>query len=190
MFDRLRDWYDNLGTRERRIFGLGSIVLVLSLGLWVVLQVMDGLSALAAKNEAMQNALTTLETKREQLLEDKGKQADAVGQIGAEAIALATYLEKVGGEIGVTIRSQTDRAPATKGKFNELAKEIVLMDVTLDQLAQFLKRTESNPVVVSQKLMVKRSMVNKDKMDRVTITFATYERGTAARGSGRDAGTP
>jgi hypothetical protein len=205
VFDRVRDWYDNLGGREKRIIGWGGVAAVVTIIVWAILLVTDGLNALEQQNEQTRLALDSLDAKRDLLLEERGRQGDVLAQIGAEAAPLAPYLEKVGAEVGVQIRQQSDRPPVQKGRFREVGKHIVFMDVTLDQLAQFLKRTEANPTIVTQRLTIKRSMVNKEKMDRVELDVATYEREKGAKapagggggggaagagGGGRDAGGP
>ena len=54
----------------------------------------------------------------------------------------------------------------------------------------------NSPTVVTQRLYVKRSSMHKEKIDRVEITVATYERGKKGKGGGEaearaheDAGT-
>lgn len=174
--ERLREWWDGLGLRERRLMALFGVAAALTGVLYLVFLVSDGLHALEQKNADVRAALATLEQKRDQIVEDRGKQGDAVSQIGAEATPLATYLEKVGAEVGVQIRNQSDKPTVTKGKFHELALQITLFDVTLDQLAQYLKRIEAQPTIVTQGLKIKRSTMTKDKLDRVELTVATYRR--------------
>jgi type II secretory pathway component PulM len=194
MWERLRGWWENLGPRERRLVWAGGAAVVVTLLAWVMLTVNDGLRDLDRRNGRVRTALKTLDEKRDQIMEERERQSDAVSQIPNEAIALATYLEKVGGEVGVQIRAQADQPTVSKGKFHELSLQITLFDVTLDQLAQFLKRIETNPIVVTQKLSVRRSTIAKDKMDRVDIVVSTYERApekktaVTAKAEGSEAG--
>jgi type II secretory pathway component PulM len=177
MFDRLRDSWERLGARERRLLSLLGVVAVLVAVLYVGFMIQDGLASLERHNDDTRAVLATLESRREELIEAKSKQNEVVAMIGEEATALPSYLEKVGSELGVQIRAQQEKPTVTKGKFHEHSTEITLFDITLDQLARFLRNIETqSPVVVTTKLVVKRSSLQKEKLDRVQITVATYAR--------------
>jgi hypothetical protein len=142
----------------------------------------DGLSNLEKQNSNTRLLLTSLAEKRDQLTADKSKEGQVAAMIGDEAPALGTYVEKIAGENGVQIRQQSEKPVATKGRFRELANEITLYDITVEQLAKLLHGLETtNPTVVTQRLDVKRSIMQKEKLDRVVITIATYERAKAAK---------
>jgi hypothetical protein len=177
MFDRLRDSWERLGARERRLLSLLGVVTVVCGVLYVAFMIQEGLSNLESHNDDARTVLATLDSRRDELVEAKSKQNEVVAVIGEEPTALPTYLEKIAGEIGVQIKQQTDKPTVTKGKFHEHSTEITLYDVTLDQLARFLRGIETaSPVVVTTKLIVKRSNLQKEKMDRVQIIVATYSR--------------
>ena len=181
MLDRIRDYWERLGPRERRLGGLLAVVLVVCLLGYAGFAINDGLNDLERKNDEARALLSSLEAHRDDLAADKGKQGDAVGLIGEEAQPLSTYLEKIGGEAGVTIKNQTDRPIQIKGKFQELATQIILFDLSIDQFGKFLRGIETtSPIVVTRHLVVKRSIMQKEKLDRVEITVATYQRAKAA----------
>src|SRR6266568_2809973 len=177
MLERVRDTWERMGPRERRLASmLGFVVVVCLLG-YVVFLINDGLNDLENRNADTRALLLSLETHRDDLAADRSKQGDAVAMIGEEAPPLSTYLEKVGAEAGVQIRAQTERPTQIKGKFHELATQIVLFDLNLDQLAKFLRGIETtSPIVVTRHLLIKRSALQKEKFDRVEITVATYQR--------------
>jgi Type II secretion system (T2SS), protein M subtype b len=182
MFDRLRDSFERLGPRERRLASwLGVVVLVCGLA-YVGFLITDGLTALERDNGDLRLLLVNLEEKRDQLAADASKKGEIVAMIGEEAPALGSYIEKVAGEINVPIKATNDRPVATKGKFRELSSEITLYDISVDQLAKLLHGLETaNPTVVTQKLDIRRSAMTKEKFDRVVITVATYERVKSAK---------
>jgi hypothetical protein len=193
MFDRLRDSWERLGTRERRLFSLLGITVVVCGILYVGFMIQDGLSDLEKHNDDTRAVLSTLDARRDELLEAKSKHNEAVGQIGDEPIALATYLEKVGGEAGVQIRAQKEKPTVSKsnGKFHQHSIEITLFDVTLDQLAHFLRSIETqSPIVVTERLSIKRSTMVKEKLDKVDITVATYSRPGAKKPAAGAAAAP
>src|SRR6266702_3515791 len=157
MLERVRDTWERMGPRERRLASmLGFVVVVCLLG-YVVFLINDGLNDLENRNADTRALLLSLETHRDDLAADRSKQG------GAEA--------------GVQIRAQTERPTQIKGKFHELATQIVLFDLNLDQLAKFLRGIETtSPIVVTRHLLIKRSALQKEKFDRVEITVATYQR--------------
>ncbi len=185
MWDRLRDSWERLGPRERRLATLFGIVLAGVGVLYVGFLIQDGLHELERRNDDARAVLATLESRRDDLMEAMSKQGETVAMIGEEATPLPTYLEKVGGETGVQIRAQTEKPTVARGKFHEHATQITLFDITLDQLAKFLRGIETeSPIVVTQHLLIKRSALVKDKLDRVEITVATYARAPATRKPG------
>jgi len=177
MFDRLRDSWERLGAREQRLLSLLGVVTIVCAVLYVGFMIQDGLNELERHNEDTRLALTSLEKRRDELMEAKSRQNEVVALIGEEATPLPTYLEKVGSEIGVQIRAQTEKPTVTKAKFHEHSNEITLTDLTIEQLAGFLRGVETqSPIVVSTRLSVKRSNLNKEKLDRVMIIVSTYAR--------------
>jgi hypothetical protein len=178
MFDRLRDFWERMGPRERRLASLMGFVLVAVGVLYVAFMIQDGLHELARHNDDTRAVLASLSSRREELLEARSKQGETVAMIGEEATALPTYLEKISGQI----RAQTAKPTVAKGKFHEYATSITLFDISLDQLARFLKGIETqSPVVVTQSLSVRRSNLQKEKLDKVDVVVATYARAPAAR---------
>jgi hypothetical protein len=182
MFDRLTAFLERLGPRERRLAGwLGVVFVVVAIG-YVGMLINDGLSNLEKQNSNMRLLLASLGERRDQLTADKSKEGQVAAMIGDEAPALGTYVEKIAGENGVQIRQQSEKPAAVKGRFRELANEITLYDVSVEQLAKLLHGLETtNPTVVTQKLDIKRSIMQKEKLDRVVITVATYERAKAPK---------
>ncbi len=182
MFERLSDSWERLGQRERRLLSLLGITGVLCAILYVGFMIQDGLSELDEHNEDTRSVLASLESRREELIEAQSKQNAAVGMIGEEPIALATYLEKVALEVGVQIRNQADKPTTAKGKFHEHQAQITLFDVTLDQLARFLRGIETqSPIVVVSSLKVNRSTLQKEKIDRVEMVVSTFARAPAKK---------
>jgi hypothetical protein len=177
----LGDFWERLGPRERRLGGLLGVVLVVSLLGYAVFSINDGLGTMARRNEETRALLTYLEAHRDELSADHGSRPDGAGLIGDEATPLATYLEKIGTEAGVTIKNQTDRPVLVKGRFQEVATNITLFDLSVDQMSRFLKGIETaSGIVVTRHLIVKRASLVKEKLERVEVTVATYQRSKAA----------
>src|SRR6476659_9159948 len=126
MFDRLRDMWERLGPRERRLGGLLFVVVVVCGVLYVGFMIQDGLHELEHHNDDSRAILTTLNNRRDELMEARNKQGETSAMIGEEATALPTYLEKVGGEFGVQIKAQTEKPTVARGKFHEHQTQITL----------------------------------------------------------------
>jgi type II secretory pathway component PulM len=182
MLDRLREMWERLGPRERRLGVLLFVVVMVCGVLYVGFMILDGLHELERHNDDTRAILTTLNNRRDELMEARSKQGETSAMIGEEATALPTYLEKVASEVGVQIKAQTEKPTVARGKFHEHQTQITLYDISLEQLAKFLRGIETqSPVVVTQRLQIKRSALQKEKMDKVDITAVTYSRAPAAK---------
>jgi hypothetical protein len=178
MLERIRDWWERLAPRERRLASLLGITLGVCLLVWVTFLINDGLHNLAAHNDETRTALEDIEKHRDDLTAARTHTGEVTAMIPDEAQPLGLYLESIEQQTGVQIKNSTEKGSVPKGKFHELGLQIQLFDVSLDQLANFLKLVETkSPTVVTQRLYVKRSNNKKDSMDRVELTVATYERG-------------
>jgi hypothetical protein len=175
---RLRDWWEHLAPRERRLMSLLGITAVVCVFAFIGIMINNGLSELEKKNAAMRTALRTIDERRDVIVGASSQDSAVLAMIGDTAPPLATYLEGIEGEVGVQIRNSTERPALPKGKFKEHALQVTLYNVTLAELTEFLRKIETkSPAVVTQRIYVKRSSSSPDKMDRVEITVATWERG-------------
>jgi type II secretory pathway component PulM len=178
MFERIREWWERITPRERKLALLLAASAIVTVFVLVGLKISDGLADMRDHNAAMHDALRNLAEHRDVLEEAKTKATTAVEQIDNEAEPLATYLESIEGEVGVKISNVTSEKVVDKGsKFREKSVQVTLYDVTLEKLATFLERIETkSQIVVTQRLFVKRSSSVKERLDRVELTVATYER--------------
>ena len=175
--ERLRDWWEHLAPRERRLFTILGVTALLCVFGFVGMRINDGLNALERDNAATREALKTIDAHRDDLAERSSQASEVVAVIGDEAPSLATYLETIEGEVGVQIRNSSERPVLPKGKFREHALQVTLYNVTLSELTEFLRKIETkSPSVVTQRVYVKRSSTQPDHMDRVEITVATWDR--------------
>jgi hypothetical protein len=178
VLERIREWWESKTLRERRLVALLGFAAGVTLLGWIGFQIYDGLGELEDQNEARQALLHSLSEHRDELIAQRGGGGSAVDHIGDQAEALPTYLESIETKVGdVKINNVTSEKENKKGKFLEKSVQVTLVNVTLDQVARFLERLESDSkIVVTQRLFLKRSSSDKEKLDRVEITVATYER--------------
>jgi len=177
-FEALKGKWERLSVRERRLVLLCALTFVGCVLGFLGLNVTGELQALGEKNAETRSALRALAESREEILQSRGSQASITTRIGDEAPRLASYLESVANEIGIQIPETVERPTTTKGKFQEKSVEVKLRGLTIEQLAEFLKKIETkSPIVVTQRVYVKRSSFGQDgKLDSVEITVGTYER--------------
>src|SRR5690349_2398349 len=103
MLERLTDYWERMGQRERRLASiLGSVAIICGV-LYVGFMIQDGLSELERHNDDTRAVLQSLDSRRDELLEAKSKANEVVAMIGEDPTPLNTYLEKIGGEVGVPI---------------------------------------------------------------------------------------
>jgi type II secretory pathway component PulM len=175
-FEQLRDRWENMAPRERRLLlGLAATAVACVL-IVVLLRVTTRLSAMEDQNAQTRNALRLIMLHQDDILEKRNSPNDPEKIIPETAQPLQTYLEGVASQAGgMTIPDSTNKPEVVKGKYRELAVDIKLRGVSIDQLAKFLKMAESNPAVVTQRLYVKPYVSAHEKLD-VELTMATYEK--------------
>ena len=186
LVDGLREKWERWTPRERRmVVLLGATFVLFAVGL-VARQIISGLSTLEEKNAKTRAALKLLEENREDLIAARSKAGAEMSVFDAEVPPLATYLEGIATELGIQIPESTEKPGVPKGKFSERLVEVKLKNITLAELAEFLRRVETNsPAVVTQRVLVMKSAFGTpEKLDSADLTIAAYER---IKENGKDA---
>jgi hypothetical protein len=186
LVDGLREKWERWTPRERRLVVLlGATFVLFAVGL-VARQIISGLSTLEEKNAKTRAALKLLEENREDLIAARSKAGAEMSVFDAEVPPLATYLEGIATELGIQIPESTEKPGVPKGKFSERLVEVKLKNITLAELAEFLRRVETNsPAVVTQRVLVMKSAFGTpEKLDSADLTIAAYER---IKENGKDA---
>jgi hypothetical protein len=190
-FEQLRERWELMAPRERRLVSAFGITLVVCLFGFVGLQIKDGLDAIADKNAATREALRKIDRHVVEQASAKPDSGERPPTIPDQATPLASYVEGIANELGMSIPESTERTPVVKGKYRELAVDVKLRGVSLEQLAQFLKRVETRqPAVVTQRLFVRPYVSAHEKLD-VELTIATWEKAkpdAKSKGKGKGEG--
>jgi Tfp pilus assembly protein PilO len=175
-FEQLRDRWENMAPREKRlVLALAVTAVVCVLG-FVWLRVSSSLSRMETQNAQARDALRLIAEHQDEILERRNSPTDPERTIPDVAQPLETYLEGIASQVGnMTIPETTGKPPVIKGKYRELSVDMTLHGVSLDQLAKFLKLVEGAPAVVTQRLKVRPYMSAHDKLD-VELTIAAYEK--------------
>ena len=112
--DRLRDKWESITPRERRMVVLLGVSAVLVLVLYVALGIRDGMVALEKKNARSRLALQNLTTLKARPV------VNATGDepvIPAEAVKLESYLYTAAGKAGLTLNGVNTRGNSTRGSY-------------------------------------------------------------------------
>ena len=176
ILDDVQQWWERLAARERNLFSLLGLALVIGFAGVVGYQIHGGLNELETANTDTRDALRMIDEVGGAYLTGKNNPNDPVASIVETAPPLTTYLEGIATEVGVQIPESSERQPVQKGKFQERAVDVKLRGVTTRQLSSFLQMVETrSQTVVTQRIYAKPQFNAHDKLD-VELTVATYER--------------
>lgn len=182
--EELRDRWENLSERERRLVIALGISFVFVLLAWTGLRIGDGLHAIEKRNARMRKALSALHQYR---MSDTQQPSQPEVEIGKEPVRLETYLSGVADEVGIKIPGFNPLPATTRDDFTETSTRIEIRDLTIVQLKDFLEKVESKSrVVVVKSLNVRRHFRDKDKLD-VNMVVSTYSK-AASEGEGEGKG--
>ena len=189
--DTLREKWDGITPRERRIVVIGGGAAVLTIILWLGMSIRDGLTTIEKRNARMQKALDALVDVRAHGIK-KPDADDVVATMGTEPLALETYLSKAADQVKITVPSYNPRTPVEKNGFVTKTTQIELRDLTIEQVKDFLEQIETgNKLVQVTSLTVNRNFRDKDKLDAKleVSTYAKVPPQAAGSGSGSGSGS-
>jgi general secretion pathway protein M len=150
---QVREWYEGLAERERKLVLAFLVLLVV----FLVLLVPYGSSAMLASrrehNESLRNAIRVVQGARGSLDENKEKRAAIDRRYDNTAPALAGFIENAARKSGLEIPESQDRADAPQGKkFVERSTVVRLRKVSMLPLVKMLEGLENSnhPIVISR----------------------------------------
>jgi len=168
--DSLRDRWEQMPPRERRLVSILVAVIVFGVAIYVALGIRDGLTTLEDKNQEKREALRALS------LYGSGAAAakNAIVDIPKEAEKLDRYIDDIIQKSGIESPRYPQPKDAKKGKYVERSFKIKLDKLDITQLKNFLERVETgSKVVIVKELHVKQNFREREKLD-VDIVIATY----------------
>lgn len=186
--DKLRDKWESITPRERRMVLVLGVSFVLVMIVYVALQIRDGLGVIEAKNQRARLALANLTAFKAQA-KNTGPADDPVKLITVSAVKLESYLYRAGEKAQVTVPGVNTRSPVTKGNFIAHAANLEVRELSLSQIKGFLEaiETESKVVMVSS-LQIRRNFRDKEKLD-LNIEVVTWSKVADAAAAGAEGGT-
>lgn len=182
-FDRVRDKWESITPRERRMVVLLGVSFVIIMVLYVALAIKDELDALEARNAKARTALHKLTAYKAAAKVAPGGDPTAV--IGTEPVKLESYIFEAGTAAKVTVPGVTPRSPVTRGRFTVHSAVVDVRDLTITQVTDFLSALETNSRAVAvTSLTIRRNFRDAEKMD-LSIEVSAYSR--AAENAGAEA---
>ncbi len=191
--DTIRDKWDSITPRERRLVVLLGVSAVVVLIAFMTLGIRDKLNAMEADNAKMRKALDVLAGYR---YSGRAEPEGAATQIGRDPLKLESYLDQKAQKVGIKVPSYKPRPPAPKNGFLTHTVEINVGGLTITQVKDFLEAIEAdNKLVAVTSLTMKRNFNDKTQLD-VKMEVSTYSKpdaapapGTPAAGSGTGTGS-
>jgi hypothetical protein len=188
--DTIRDKWDSITPRERRMVVLLGVSTILVLIAWLTLGIRDRLDAMETHNAQMRKALNILSDYR---IRGRADPASSGPEIGKDPIKLESYLDKAAQKVGIKVPAYKPRTPQPKpGGFLAHTVELNVNGLTITQVKDFLEAIESdNKLVAVTALTMKRNFNDKTQLD-LKLEVSTYSNpalGPAAPGTGSGTGT-
>lgn len=181
LFERLRERWERLTPRERRLMLILGVTFVACVVLGLSYLVRDGLADIERDNAKAREAIEAMADFRSSRDERRASAAKQV-EIPAEAVGLETYLKNIAQGLQIEIPGYARQPERKRGHFRELSVKIEIEGVTLSQLGRFLEVIETrNPAVVVTELSVDHNFREDELLD-ADIVVATFEQ----RGKGSD----
>jgi Type II secretion system (T2SS), protein M len=174
---RLREWFERLAPRERRLMGVLGIALVGFLLFLVPLAVSLTLSSRRDANKNLRDSIFTIKNSRDEIQRRQEKRDAILARYANKAPALAGLLEKAAKDNGMAIQETRDKPDVPHGKkYSERGTVVRLKKSGMLQLAKTLEQIEQQrmPIAISQ-LNIRRRGGEKDSYD-VELGVAAYDR--------------
>jgi len=191
--DTIRDKWDSITPRERRMVVLLGASTVIVLIAWLTLGIIDRLSAMEGENAKMRKALDVLADYRIRGRADPATSGPAVGR---DPVKLESYLDKAAQKVGIKVPAYKPRTPQPKNGFLTHTVELNVNGLTIAQVKDFLEAIESdNPLVAVTALNMKRNFSDKTQLD-LKLEVSTYSNpalgpaATPAAGAGTGTAAP
>jgi general secretion pathway protein M len=174
---RLREWFERLAPRERRLMGILGIALAAFLLFLVPLAVSLTLSSRRDTNKSLRDAIFNIKNSREEIQRRQEKKEAIVARYTNKPPPLASLLEKAAKDNGTAIQETRDLPEVPHGKkYTERSTVVRLKKTGMLQLAKTLEGLEQQRMPVSiSKLNVRRRGGERDSYD-VELQLSGYDR--------------
>ena len=180
--NRLREWFDKLAPRERRMMGALGIALALFMLFLIPIGVSLALGSRRDANKSLRDAIHAVKNAREDVQKRQAKRDAIVARYVNRAPALAGLMEKAARDNKLDLLETADRPEVPHGKrYNERTTVGRVRKTTMLQLAKMLEQIEQlrMPVYVSR-LNIRRRGGERDSYD-VELGVSAFDRSEPAK---------
>ena len=178
---RLRDWFDKLGPRERRLMSVLGVALAAFLLFLVPIALSFSLSSRRDTNKALAEAISSIRNAREDIQKKQERRDAVIARYANRAPLLATVLEKAARDNKVEIQESRDLPEVPHGKkYVERGTVVRLRKSGMLQLSKMIEQIEQQRLPVSvSRLNIRRRGGERDSYD-VELGLAAYDRNEPA----------
>jgi general secretion pathway protein M len=178
----VREWFDKLAPRERRMMGMLVIALSLFLLFLIPLGVSLALGSRRDANHSLREAIHSIKNAREDVQKRQAKREAIVARYANRAPALAGVMEKAARDNKLDLLETADRPEVPHGKrYNERTTVGRLRKTTMLQLAKMLEQIEQQRMPISvSRLNIRRRGGEHDSYD-VELGVSAFDRTEPAK---------
>jgi general secretion pathway protein M len=176
--ERIAVWIAGLAPRERLLLGAaGGVFVVVLLWLGLVLPVLGAIRSAGMRVEAAEADLQRAQQLQAELAALQGRLGSVEQRIHQGPRGnLFTTLEQLAAKSAVKVESMEPQAAAGGDAYKETKIQVVLKQVTLAQVVNFLDKIESAQQPLSIKsLRIRSRTENKEDLLDVTFTVSSFE---------------
>jgi general secretion pathway protein M len=170
----LRERYERLEARERKLLGILTLLAVAGGLLVVPLGVAAALHTEREENQVLREAILEIESSRSAVDTVRAQTRAIEARYANAAPPLAAYLSKLAGETELEIPESQDRQAVPHGKrYEERATKIVLRRVGMLKLARFMEKIaqSGHPLAITQ-LSIRKRSIEPDSYDADMVVSA------------------
>ena len=186
---RLREWYEKLGPRERRLMNvLGGFVAAFLLVL-VPLGVSLMLSSRRQENRALTEAIYSIKNAREEVRQRQARREAILARYANKAPGLASVFEKAARDNHIDIQESRDMPEVPHGKkYIERTTVIRMRKVGMLPLAKMLEQLEQQHMPISiSRFNIRRRGGERDSYD-IELGLSAFDRNESPKETSAPAG--
>jgi general secretion pathway protein M len=173
----LRERFERLEDREKKLLGILGIVAVVGGVLIVPLGVAAALHSERTANQELRDAILALDAAKPEIDAARVQQKAIEARYANQAPPLAAYLSKVAAEVEIEIPESQDRQAVPHGKrYEERSTKITIRKTGMLKIAKFMEKIaqSGHPVSITQ-LSIRKRSVEPDSYD-VDMIVSAFDR--------------
>jgi len=186
---RLREWYEKLAPRERRLMNVLGGFLAAFLLVLVPLGVSLMLGSRRQENKALTEAIYSIKNAREEVRQRQARREAVLARYANKAPSLASVFEKAARDNKIDIQESRDMPEVPHGKkYNERTTVIRMRKVGMLPLAKMLEQLEQQHMPISiSRFNIRRRGGERDSYD-IELGLSAFDRNESPRETSAPAG--